>query len=115
MFEFPHIPGSHKALGIYDLPDDLPYVDLDDPQRLVELGVRPSQVIERNRPYTQALALRIHGEGRYNGIRWWSFHRPQWRMYCLWEIDPSVVHVDPLTVDHIAVASAARTLGKPMV
>ena len=115
MFEFPHIPGSRKALGIYNLPDDLPYVDLDDPQRLVALGVRPSQVVERNRPYTQALALRIYMEGKCNGIRWWSFHRPQWRVYCLWEIDPDIVQVDALTVSHIAVGSAARTLARMIV
>ena len=112
MFEFPHIPGSRKALGTYDLPDDLPYVDLDDPQRLVDLGVRPSQVVERNRPYTQALALRIYAEGTYKGIRWWSFHRPQWRVYCLWEIDPDIVQVDDLKVDNIAVHDAARALTK---
>lgn len=112
MFEFPHIPGARRALGVYELADDLPYVDLDDPQRLVDLGVRPSQVVERNRPYTQALARRIYEEGRYKGIRWWSFHRPQWRVYCLWEIDPGVVQVEALTVGHVAVESAARTLAK---
>ncbi|MHB8691935.1 MAG: RES family NAD+ phosphorylase [Solirubrobacteraceae bacterium] len=115
MFEFPHIPGSRRALGIYDLPDDLPYVDLDDPQRLVELGVRPSQVVERNRPYTQSLALRIYSESKYKGLRWWSFHRPQWRVYCLWEIGPTVAQIDELTVAHIAVESAARTLAKRIV
>jgi hypothetical protein len=26
MFDFPSLPGSRKALGIYDLRDDLPYV-----------------------------------------------------------------------------------------
>ena len=111
MFEFPHIPGSRKALGIYDLP----YVDLDDPQRLVDLGVRPSEVVERNQPYTQALALRIYMEAKYKGIRWSSFHRPQWRVYCLWEIDPNIVQVDDLTVAHIAVESAARTLARRIV
>ncbi len=115
MFEFPHIPGSRRALGIYDLPDDLPYVDLDDPQRLVELGVRPSQVVERNRPYTQALAFRIYSEAKYKGLRWWSFHRPQWRVYCLWEIDPQIAQVDELNVAHIAVESAARTLARRIV
>ena len=115
MFEFPHIPGSRKALGIYDLPDDLPYVDLDDPQRLVDLGVRPSQVVERNRPYTQGLALRIYMDGQCKGIRWWSFHRPQWRVYCLWEIAPDVAQVDTLTISHVAVDSAARTLTKMIV
>jgi RES domain-containing protein len=112
MFEFPHIPSSRRALGIYELPDGLPYVDLDDPQRLLELGIRPSQVVERNRPFTQALAARIYSMGDYNGIRWWSFHRPQWRVYCLWEIDPHVVQVEPLSTGHIAMLDAAETLTK---
>jgi hypothetical protein len=112
MFDFPQIPGARRALGIYRLPDDLPYVDLDDAQRLVELGVRPSQVVARNRLYTQALALRIYTQGADKGIRWWSFHRPQWRVYCLWEIDPEIAAVEQLTVDHSAVVDAAATLVK---
>jgi hypothetical protein len=113
MFDFPLIPGSRRSLGVYELPDDLPYVDLDDPQRLVELGVRPSQVVERNRPYTQALAARIHGEGKYNGIRWWSFHRPQWRVYCLWDVEPQIARVEQLSRGHVAVVDAAQALTKP--
>ena len=87
-------------------------MDLDDPQRLVELGVRPSQVVERNGPYTQGLAARIYGMGAYNGIRWWSYHRPQWRVYCLWDINPEVVEVEALSVHHAAVIDAAESLGK---
>jgi len=112
MFAFPLIAGARRALGTFELPDDLPYVDLDDPQRLVELGVRPSQVVERNLPYTQALAARIYDEHRYNGIRWWSFHRPQWRVWGLWEISPDVAEVEELTIDHPAVRDAARALAK---
>jgi hypothetical protein len=113
MFDFPLIPDSRRALATYRLQDDLPYVDLDDPQRLVELGVRPSQVVQRNRPYTQALAARIYAMADYNGIRWWSFHRPSWRVWCLWEIVPSVETVDELTLDHPAVKEAAENLAKP--
>lgn len=112
MFAFPLIPDARRALGIFELPDGLPYVDLDDPQRLVDLGVRPSQVVERNLPYTQALAARIYDEHRYNGIRWWSFHRPQWRVYCLWEITPNIAQIDPLTTSHPAVQDAAHALVK---
>jgi hypothetical protein len=115
MFAFPHIPGSRRALATYALPDDLPYVDLDDPRRLLELGVRPTQVIERNRPFTQALALRVYELATYNGIRWWSFHRPQWRVSCLWDIAPEIAEVEPLTTAHIAIADAARTLARPIV
>lgn len=114
MFDFPTLPGSRKALGVYELPDDLPSVDLDDPPRLVELGVRPSQVVERNRPYTQGLAARIYASREYNAIRWWSFHRPQWRVWCLWEIDPSVADVQELTLAHPAVKDAAGALAKPL-
>ena len=71
MFPFPQIPGSRRALGIYRLPDELPYVDL--PQTFVDRGMRPSQVVERNRPYTQGKALEIYNEKRWNAIRWWSF------------------------------------------
>lgn len=114
MFPFPRIPGSRRALGTYGLPDELPYVDLDDPQRLVELGVRPSQAVERNRPHTQALALRIYQQGLYNGLRWWSFHRPQWRVYCLWEIGPTIEAIDDLSLSLPAVRDAATTLSKPL-
>lgn len=112
MFDFPLIPGSRKALGIYQVPDDLPYVDLDDAATLVARSMRPTQVIERNRPYTQAKALSIYEEGDFNAIRWWSYHRPQWRVWCLWEIDPECEDVETLDVRHLAVRDAAKTLVK---
>lgn len=115
MFAFPQLPGSLRALGTYDVPDDLPYVDLDDARTLVELGMRPSQVIERNRPYTQGKALKLYNDGRWNGLRWWSFHRPQWRVWCLWDIDPRSVAREALDVDHPAVRDAADTLAKPIL
>lgn len=115
MFPFPQIPGSRRALGVYRLPDDLPYVDLDDPQTLVDRRMRPSQVIERNRPYTQAKAFAIYNEKKWSGIRWWSFHRPQWRVWCLWEINPICEDVQDLDVSHMAVRDAAAALAKPIV
>lgn len=114
MFEFPQIPGAKRALGTYQLPDDLPYVDLDDADTLVKLQMRPSQVVERNRPYTQAKALEIHNERKWNAIRWWSFHRPEWRVWCLWGIDPACSNVDVLDVRHVAVQDAAKTLVRPI-
>jgi hypothetical protein len=114
MFAFPQISGSRRALGVYRLPDDLPYVDLDDAQTLVDRGMRPSQVVERNRPYTQGKALEIYQEKRWNAIRWWSFHRPQWRVWCLWDIDPVCEDVERLDVSHAAVRDAAGILAKPI-
>jgi hypothetical protein len=115
MFAFPQIPGAERALGIYRLADDLPYVDLDDARTLVERAMRPTQVIERNRPYTQAKALEIFEERRWNGIRWWSFHRPQWRVWCLWDIAPKCEGVEDLDVSHVAVRDAGSVLAKPVV
>ncbi|WP_354697476.1 hypothetical protein DSM112329_03106 [Paraconexibacter sp. AEG42_29] len=114
MFEFPHVPGSRRALGVYRLPDDLPYVDLDDAQTLVDRGMRPSQVIERNRPYTQDKALEIYREQRWSGLRWWSFHRPQWRVWCLWDVAPVVEEVQRLDIAHVAVRDAAGALARPV-
>ncbi|MEA2291383.1 MAG: hypothetical protein QOF17_403 [Solirubrobacteraceae bacterium] len=114
MFAFPQIPGAERALGVYRLADDLPYVDLDDAQTLLDRGMRPSQVIERNRPYTQGRALEIYEEKKWNGIRWWSFHRPQWRVWCLWDIVPNCEDVQHLDVSHLAVRDAAATLARPI-
>ncbi len=110
MFPFPQIRGARRALGTYELPDGLPYVDLDDAATLVQQGMRPSQVIERNRPYTQDKALGIYQTKKWNGLRWWSFHRPQWRVWCLWDIDPECEQVVDLDVGHVAVRDAATTL-----
>lgn len=115
MFAFPQIRGAQRALGVYRLADDLPYVDLDDAQTLVERKMRPSQVIVRNRPYTQGKALEIYQEKRWNGIRWWSFHRPHWRIWCLWDIEPVCEEVQHLDVTHAAVRDAASALAKPIV
>jgi hypothetical protein len=115
MFAFPQIPGAQRALGVYGLADDLPYVDLDDAQTLVERKMRPSQVVERNRPYTQGKALEIYQEKNWNAIRWWSSHRPQWRVWCLWDIGPACEDVQDLDVSHVAVRDAASTLAKPIV
>src|SRR4051794_15076519 len=53
MFEVPFLPGARRALGVFRLPDDLRLRDLDDPRVLVELGLRPTQVVTRNLAVTQ--------------------------------------------------------------
>jgi hypothetical protein len=115
MFAFPQIPDAQRALGVYRLADDLPYVDLDDAPTLVKRKMRPTQVIERIRPYTQGVALEIYQEQRWSGIRWWSFHRPQWRVWCLWDIEPVCEDIQELDVSHAAVRDAAGALAKPIV
>jgi hypothetical protein len=115
------LPGSRRALGTYRVPDGTPILDLDDAEALLDRGLRPTQVIERNRPATQAWALSIFNERasdggrRWNGVRWWSYHRPQWRIYGLWEITPDGVAIEALDLAHPAVQDAARTLARPVV
>jgi hypothetical protein len=122
MFSYPRIAGSKRALAIYVLPDDLSIIDLNDAQNLLAPGLRPTQVVERNRSATQAWALRIfdecntQGQQMWQGVTWWSFHRPQWRLLGCWaSITPTLVSVEPLDTKHYAVADTAATLRKVFV
>jgi hypothetical protein len=120
MFAAPYLPGAKRALGTYEIPDDTGLLDLDDARNLLARGLRPTQVIERNRPATQAWALDIYNERKagtgarlWAGVRWWSYHRPQWRVVGLWGVTPAPVRVDALDLAHPAVIDAARVLAKP--
>lgn len=113
------LQGAARALVTYRLPDDLPFLDLDHAFALHKRDMKPTSVIERNRPATQAWALRIFEEVNYvgdrlwNGVQWWSFHRPNWRILGLWEINPGpAVSVELLSVNHPAVIDAADALDK---
>ncbi|GAB91018.1 RES family NAD+ phosphorylase [Gordonia rhizosphera] len=116
MFEFPSMPGARRALGTYSLPDDLRICDLDDPSRLADLRLRPTQVIARNLAATSAWGHRIWSERtpaidgrRWNAVQWWSFHRPTWTVVASWE-RPRLVSVDSLDLTHPAIADAATAL-----
>lgn len=115
MLPFPTVPGAVRALGTYRLDEEAhPLLDLDDARALLDRGIRPSRVVWRNRPATQALTTTIHAEGRWAGITWWSMHRPQWPLVCLWDTSALVLEeVQPL-VGHPAVAEAADRLAKPV-
>ncbi|MFE9747766.1 RES domain-containing protein [Saccharothrix saharensis] len=121
MFDFPRLTGSKRALATYNVPDDLSILNLDDAQNLLDRSMRPTQVVERNRSATQAWALRIfnerddHGHRKWQGVEWWSFHRPQWRILGLWAVSPRVVDVDDLDTKHHAVIDAAATLQKVII
>lgn len=86
-------------------------VDLDDPLVLTELGIRPSDVVRRNRDHTQEVANTVwqtHSATEVRGFSWWSYWRPEWTMVVLWSDGlgrpyfPSleVTQVDPLTIAH---------------
>jgi hypothetical protein len=121
MFAFPGVPGSRRALATFALRDDLPILDLDDAHTLLVRGLRPTQVVERNRSVTQAWALRVYderddrGQRMWQGVKWWSFQRPQWRLLGYWgSTPPAVVNVEPLDTKHYATVDAANTLCKPI-
>lgn len=121
MFEMPAV--GRRVLGVYEIADDPAVVDLDDANNLLAWNLRPTQVISRNRPATQAWALRIfqdtdrHGSRRWDGVRWWSYHRPHWTVVALWYAEGTApahrfVAAEELTPTHRAVESARATLGR---
>lgn len=125
MFEVPYLPGGRRKLAIFELPESLSILDLDNAQTLVEHELRPTQVVIRNPPFTQGFALTAFrqrtasGARRWNGIRWWSFHRPYWPLLALWlapgDKSPlSLQQEEPLDLEHGAVRDAAKALARDL-
>jgi hypothetical protein len=90
-------------------------VELDDPQVLVAIGRRPSEVATGHRPITQALALARFQAGAV-GLSWWSILEAEWTNVTLFDVRLPVgglpVHgVTPLTTSHSSVIAAADRLG----
>ena len=123
MLEVPFLPNGRRVLGVYRINDSLPYLDLDDARNLLDNGLRPSQVVGRQRSVSQEWARRIFGERSHSGqrkyavVRWWSLQRPHWTIFGFWvghrEAMPlEFVRCDPLTMDHPAVLDAIESLGK---
>ena len=111
MLTIRRFPGMTRAIATYELRDDPPIIDLDDPHRLIEFGLRPSQVIVRDIAVSQAWALQIFQSSRFSGIEWWSFNDPRWKSMGIWDHDTiESFSVDVLTIDHPALAEAAARL-----
>lgn len=108
----PSLPGSLRALVTYDLAATAEVCDMDDARRLVDLDLRPSQVVTRDRTVTQGWAARIFEERRFAGVRWWSYYDPRWGSYGLWDTtELRVVGAEVLdSVDHPAFVEAADVL-----
>jgi hypothetical protein len=120
MFEYGHIPGSRRAMATYFLDDGTRLLDLDDSRNLLSRGLRPTQVIERNRAATQDWALTIfderndRGDRIWQGVRWWSYYRPQWRILGYWGARlPELLGVEELSMLSPAVIDAAASLRRP--
>ena len=119
MFLRPYLPGGRMQLGVFEVPDDIAICDLDDANNLLQLGMKPSQVVIRNSSYTQARAADAFTMNRWAGIGWWSFHRPSWANRMLWSTPDKpaplkFVDTERLELSHRAVNSARATLAKPL-
>ncbi|MBG6185514.1 hypothetical protein IWX65_003493 [Arthrobacter sp. CAN_A214] len=124
MFLSKFVPGGRRVLGVFDIPDDTPLLDLDDANNLLYWGLRPRQVVIRDRPTTQTWALRMFresdgaGQRKYDGVKWWSFQRPQWTVYGVW-VPPgetptfTYLHHEDLSLSHYAIENVRRSLAKP--
>lgn len=119
-------PEVTRCLIRLRLADPITLIDYDDAAVLQQRGVRPSDVVRRDREATQQLALGDflrRGESQARGVAWWSYHHPAWRPLALWSDeldddcwfpDAEVEHVEPLTLDHPELIVAAATLRREL-
>ncbi len=123
MFEVPYLPRGRRALATFEIPDGISLLDLDNPQNLVDLSIRPTEVVGRNRAASQSWALRVFnqrnsaGERTWEGVKWWSFHRPHWEVLGIWEsagerAPIELLGVERLELSNVHVQDALKSLGK---
>jgi hypothetical protein len=112
----PSLPGSARAIARYRLPDDAPICDLDDAEQLLDLGLRPSDVVTRDYARSRAWARRIYEQGQWSGVRWWSYYDGRWSSFGLWDIKRLTVdEVSVLRLDHPALLEASRAIVRRVV
>jgi len=115
MFDTPSLVRGSRALATYDLADPSGVLDLDDPDALKRLGLRPSDIVTRDRLVTQRWALAAYREHRWIGVRWWSYYDPRWHSYGLWDISSlRLTGTEILGLGHAAIVEAAGVLGRPL-
>ena len=112
----PSLPGSMRAIARYRLSDEAPLCDLDDPELLRRLRLRPSEVVSRDYGRTRAWARRIYEQRQWIGVRWWSYYDPRWASVGLWDTSRlEVEDVQSLRVDHPALVEASRTIVRRII
>lgn len=93
-------------------------VDIDDARFLLDRGLRPSEIAGRARTRTRSLAADVFSEGAA-GIRFWSYHRPEWTNVVLFvpPVGTGDVHVEAAEAMHLdlpCVAAASEMLCRPI-
>jgi hypothetical protein len=112
----PGLPGSVRAIARYRIAEETSVCDLDDPARLVNLALRPSEVVSRDYAQTRAWALRIYQQNIWAGIRWWSYYNPAWSSIGLWDIKALIVEdIAPLRLDNPDLLEAGRSIVRRIV
>ena len=107
----PALASSVHALASVELADSARLCDLDDAKTLVDLSLRPSDVVNRDYTVTQAAALRIFAGSGMAGLRWWSYYNPAWGNIGIWDRGTlGAVTAQRLTITDSAVSTAARTI-----
>lgn len=123
MFDVPFLPRSRRAMATIEVPDGINLLDLDNAQNLVDLRIKPSEVVTRNRAASQAWALRVFNEKnttgarQWDGVQWWSFHRPHWELIGLWDTPSTPApltlrNVERLDLTNVHVKDAMKSLNK---
>ena len=112
----PSLPGSAPSIARYRIAKDKPICNLDDPKQLLELGLRPSDVVSRDYARSRAWVRRIYERGRWSGVRSWSYYDPAWSSFGLWHVKGLALDdVTPLGLDHLALVEASRTIARRVV
>lgn len=106
--------GLRRHIVTFELDPGLDLVDVDDPQFLVDRGLRPTDVAGRSRTRTRTLAADLFAEGRH-GVRFWSYHRSEWTNVVLFlpPVDAgqiSIVDSDEMSVTLPCVQAASEML-----
>lgn len=112
----PGLPGSARAIASYRLADDAPLCDLDDPEQLRALRLRPSDVVSRDYDRTRAWSRRIYEQRAWVGVRWWSYYDPRWASVGLCKLNRlRLAEVRPLRLDDPALIEASRTIARRII
>jgi len=112
----PSLLGSARAMARFHLPDDAPICNLDDPALLQTLALRPSDIVSRDYTRSRAWARRIYEQGKWFGVRWWSYYDSQWASFGLWNMSRlRLEEVKLLRLDEPALLDASRTIARRIV
>jgi hypothetical protein len=103
--------GAYMSVATYALKDPNVLCDLDEASRLVQLELRPSQVVTYNYAVTKTWAKHVYDSKQFIGVRWWSYHDARWGSLGIWKKNElKCTAIERLTLDHPAVVEAASIL-----